>query len=248
MGIYFKAMLLRLIVIEGPRQGEEIILRDAIIIGRKGGDLNLLDSKVSGQHAKIFDNADGIATIEDLGSSNGTYVNDVKVTSQGLKVGDRITIGRTVFKVEEGLSNQEVGLGRGTWQDIAEEAFSETLKNLDKKQPTPVKWGPYNFPVRLDFIKGLQAGTSITMGFGPRKLGKLCPDGLLLDPNAPDIAFELFPSQVGLCELRSSFKDLKINERKWPEEAAKEIREKIRNGDRISFGQTVIVVKALKQI
>jgi len=58
------------------------------------------DTFVSQLHARVFRDA-GRAMIEDLGSTNGTYVNGKRVTvAEPLTKGDRVQIGSTVFEVE----------------------------------------------------------------------------------------------------------------------------------------------------
>ena len=47
-----------------------------------------------GQHARIFPAANGWG-VEDLGSTNGTFVNGERVDSEHLRDGDQVTIGRT---------------------------------------------------------------------------------------------------------------------------------------------------------
>lgn len=68
------------------------------VLGREGPGLTLLKSStVSRRHARIMIDADG-ATIEDLGSKNGTYVNDRRVDLATPVVdGDRLRVGSLVF-------------------------------------------------------------------------------------------------------------------------------------------------------
>ncbi len=239
-------MLLRLVIKEGPLKGEEVLIRDAIVIGRKGVDLNLQDPKVSSKHARIYKDEKDVVTIDDLSSSNGTYVNDQLIASSPLKVGDKINIGKTVLFVED--QPLEATLEKGTWQEVIEDAFNDTLQRVGKVSAQKFACKPFNDPITLDFIKGLQAGRSITFGFGPRSVGKLCSDGLLIDTHAPDVAFELYPIKNGLCELRTQFEGLLLNGKKFERSKNKKVkladfREKLKNGDRISVGQTVIVVR-----
>jgi adenylate cyclase len=77
-------------------------LGDFALIGRTdGATIRLLDSSISRQHASIR-REDGDFWIVDLGSSNGTYVNDVAVTSARLlRNDDRVQFGSTVLVFQQ---------------------------------------------------------------------------------------------------------------------------------------------------
>ena len=64
-------------------------------------DLILTDDTVSGRHCKLTETSDG-HVIEDLGSSNGTFVNGKRVEVSSLKSGDRITLGAASFVFADG--------------------------------------------------------------------------------------------------------------------------------------------------
>ena len=66
-----------------PMEGREQSLQEGATIGREGCDVNLMDPEVSRRHATIRDQGGSLA-IEDLGSTNGTYVNDARTTSPSL--------------------------------------------------------------------------------------------------------------------------------------------------------------------
>lgn len=71
-----------------------------VSIGRANdNDVRIKDSTISSHHAKIvtFYNA---SYIEDLGSTNGTFVNGKQVKKQTLKPGDIISLGALSLKVE----------------------------------------------------------------------------------------------------------------------------------------------------
>ncbi|MCP3138456.1 FHA domain-containing protein [Pyxidicoccus xibeiensis] len=87
--------------ISGKYQGGEFPLKvdKQIVIGRSSElDMVLVEDMVSRKHAKISF-ADGKITIEDLGSTNGTFVNGEKVKQARLKEGDRILIGTSILKL-----------------------------------------------------------------------------------------------------------------------------------------------------
>src|SRR5579859_3328515 len=94
--------------ISGKYQGGEFPLKidKQVVIGRSSElDMVLVEDMVSRKHAKIMV-ADGKITIEDLGSTNGTFVNGEKIKQARLKEGDRILIGTSILK----LVNQGGGL------------------------------------------------------------------------------------------------------------------------------------------
>jgi hypothetical protein len=70
-----------------------------IIIGRSSDlDMVLVEDMVSRRHAKI-NSTDAEVWIQDLGSTNGTFVNGEKVTRSRLQEGDRILVGTSIIKV-----------------------------------------------------------------------------------------------------------------------------------------------------
>ncbi|MEO8875576.1 MAG: FHA domain-containing protein [Polyangiaceae bacterium] len=62
--------------------------------------LALDDQAARAMHAVIELSDDGVATIIDLGSDVGTWVNDARVNRCKLRVGDEIRIGSTMLRVE----------------------------------------------------------------------------------------------------------------------------------------------------
>jgi len=87
--------------ISGKYQGGEYPLKvdGQVIIGRSSDlDMVLVEDMVSRKHAKITLSGSKIL-IEDLGSTNGTFVNGEKVKQARLKEGDRILIGTSILKL-----------------------------------------------------------------------------------------------------------------------------------------------------
>ncbi|HVK67546.1 MAG TPA: DUF4388 domain-containing protein, partial [Polyangium sp.] len=87
--------------ISGKYQGGEIPLQDAqeLVVGRASdAGIVLVEEMVSRRHARfLLSNTD--LTIEDLGSTNGTFVNGEKIQKSTLKEGDRVLIGTSILKV-----------------------------------------------------------------------------------------------------------------------------------------------------
>lgn len=94
-------LVARLIVLE-PRasKGTTLGVANEITFGRAAGCTVSVpdDTYVSQVHARVFSDA-GKVIVEDLGSTNGTYVNGTRLTApHSLRQGDRIQIGGTVLE------------------------------------------------------------------------------------------------------------------------------------------------------
>lgn len=88
-----------LVVIYGQAIGHKYLLKPGeILIGRSSqAQIQIDHESVSRRHARILLSESGVA-LSDLGSTNGTYVNDEAITERGLGNGDLIKVGRTILK------------------------------------------------------------------------------------------------------------------------------------------------------
>jgi pSer/pThr/pTyr-binding forkhead associated (FHA) protein len=94
-------MELKLIVLAGAKQGLEIPLKkEKFLIGRaKECALRAGSEAISRRHCVIARASDGW-TVRDLGSRNGTHVNEVRIAEETpLKVGDELRVGPLKFRV-----------------------------------------------------------------------------------------------------------------------------------------------------
>lgn len=104
MGILFydNAMICVLDVIEGPASGKRIWLREnqVLQIGRVStADFSIpADAHMSRRHLMLESSPDGFR-VRDVGSSNGTFVNNARISIVELKSGDMIRAGMTVLSV-----------------------------------------------------------------------------------------------------------------------------------------------------
>lgn len=103
-------------------KGVEYSLEDFTLLGRSpDATIRLTDAGVSRQHATI--RRDGtLYWVSDLGSANGSFVNDVAVTTaRALRHGDRIQLGTCVFifETDEGEASQNTGSGTQMLHTIA---------------------------------------------------------------------------------------------------------------------------------
>src|SRR6185295_1610781 len=86
----------------GPNKGKIYDLKDTpLTVGREENQIiQILDQGVSRAHAEIFRLGE-MCFVRDLNSTNGTYVNDVKVSEESLKAGDEMLIGTTILVFED---------------------------------------------------------------------------------------------------------------------------------------------------
>jgi len=97
-----KALALRLRVIDPPqRRGRVFELGEEVTVGRSPGCAVPLDDDTfaSSIHARVFRRS-GELWIEDLGSTNGTWLNDERLEIPArLRRGDRVKVGSTILEV-----------------------------------------------------------------------------------------------------------------------------------------------------
>lgn len=90
-----------LVVLSGPYRGRRYPIRkERLKLGRDPTcDIQLEDEATSRVHAELVVE-NGSLTVQDNGSTNGTYVNDARIKNAELKNGDRVSIGDTVFQLQ----------------------------------------------------------------------------------------------------------------------------------------------------
>ena len=81
-------------------RGRSYPLADELTVGRAAGcQVTLDDTYVSQLHARVF-RRDGKLYVEDLGSTNGTYLNRAKVAGpMVMSAGDRLQVGSVVLEL-----------------------------------------------------------------------------------------------------------------------------------------------------
>jgi diguanylate cyclase (GGDEF)-like protein len=92
-----------LVVIYGEELGKKYNLEGpSYLVGRSSKcDIQIDQESVSRNHAKLVNTGKSVI-VRDLGSTNGTYVNDQLIDEQVVRDGDFIKIGRTIFKFLSG--------------------------------------------------------------------------------------------------------------------------------------------------
>lgn len=92
----------KLVVVEGPLQGTVVPLGNIqITIGRAADSTLIIDDDyASSRHARIYP-AEGAWVVEDLGSTNGTWIDRTRITGPTvLRVGAKVRVGRTTLQLQ----------------------------------------------------------------------------------------------------------------------------------------------------
>lgn len=122
-----------LTVVSGGTVGKvhALPLGKVTVIGRGADtDLPIGDARVSRRHAKITTDTKGTSLLEDLGSSNGTFLNGSRIQRHKLKEGDHFQLGSgTVLKFfYQNEVEQEVQ------QELADRAMKDALTGIYTEQ------------------------------------------------------------------------------------------------------------------
>ncbi|MBI3096644.1 MAG: FHA domain-containing protein [Planctomycetes bacterium] len=118
----------KLIVKSGASAGREFVLTDKPVTGGRmpDNDFELRDSLVSRKHSEVRKNGASFV-VSDLGSSNGTFVNNRKVEKpQSLNEGDEILIGDTVLVFRDETAARPAAPRKQTDSEIAKNLYGSS--------------------------------------------------------------------------------------------------------------------------
>lgn len=171
---------LTLEVVEGPDAGTTASLGGTVEIGRDpAADLPLRDEQASRRHARIRPQSDG-AVIEDLGSSNGTFVNSNELHGPAhVSAGDELLIGVSVIQVRSArqVAAQRsavravppalaISERRPTFTDPVEKKKAAVVPELDRLRDARTKaqarLAPFALIVLVVFIVAIYLGSQST--------------------------------------------------------------------------------------
>lgn len=92
----------KLVILKGPESGRSLELTDEIITLGRASDSRVVlsDEYCSNRHARLVKRADGRWLLEDMGSTNGTFLQERKVTGPTVVgIGESIRVGRTEIEL-----------------------------------------------------------------------------------------------------------------------------------------------------
>lgn len=129
----------RLVLESGEGAGASFELGASAVIGRlKSCDIPIKDKKSSRTNCRVLFEG-GVHVLEDLGSSNGTFLNGQKVDRATLKHGDRIAIGGTVLRFETDETPRAAPSGAPVRPPIKQAAVSPPRARVPPAVPVPLR-------------------------------------------------------------------------------------------------------------
>ncbi|NIP38359.1 MAG: FHA domain-containing protein [Candidatus Dadabacteria bacterium] len=211
--------------------------KDRITIGRDDtNDIVLNNPTISRQHAEISV-SNGLVSIKDLGSSNGTYINNVKMDEVTLDVGDEIIVGKYMIKVKSANS--------------LDPALDLSFQSAEEGKSTDVETFRADTKARKEMLEKYQTGENITFPlliFPNNKEVKITENNFFIGKGSQsdlrikgrfikDVHAKIIKvgaASYKLISFGSLFSPVKVN--------GKKIKEKIlRHGDVIEIGGEEIV-------
>lgn len=125
----------RLVKLAGDVAWESFELGDTVLIGRSADtQVTIPDKSISRHHARITQSDEGFF-VEDLGSTNGTFVNGRRISRKLLKDGDEIRLRKTIFRFRAEMPKAK-STDISVIMDTPESSSHQILKKLDARVPT----------------------------------------------------------------------------------------------------------------
>jgi len=135
----------RLEVVAGKAAGSSILVEDELVIGRHADGPGRLadDEEISRAHARVTLDPAGVCEIEYLGSTNGTFVNGLRISEpEVLSVGDTIELGQTTLAVRELPAARPASSNKLFFPEEEEEEEQEEELEPPAPHPAPVAAQP----------------------------------------------------------------------------------------------------------
>lgn len=229
-------------VVDGPDRGQVKKLRNVrTLIGRKGGDLLLRDTKISSEHAAI-EFRDGKFVLVDLNSTNGTFVNDQRVTDKPLKHLDEIKLGFSTLLFKMSLKSKAKGGGRSASDENSQVSdISQTdIDSIHSVPPVALPNSGTAEPreVIVQIIGGPHRGTKLKTQKENLIIGRVNSDIALKDDkdvSRKHAVIELLAGDQLFIRDLASTNGTFVNE-------ARIANSKLKDGDEIRIGNSVLKI------
>ena len=198
-------------VISDPSARTQIfeITSPTISVGRAdSNDLVLRHPSVSRHHVRITVLPGDITLLNDLGSMNGTFVNNVQIKEHRLKDQDRVTIGMYELKYEMTRAGDlHIEAGSGTVTDVNGLVDAENLGTALRLTPPTAPIAPVPIQER---VKGLEKENNLLkllLAVGKTLSSVLMPDEIM--HRVMELVFQMDNVERGFVMLRDDKKGFK---------------------------------------
>lgn len=126
-----------IILIIKTEDGEvtELPVLNKIIMGRSSSaDFTIKDNKMSGQHCSFEMTMKGQLMFTDIGSTNGSFFNNSRISQTVVKINDVIRVGNTLIKIDEKRlsSSERMSIGLST-RKLENEKTLPVMSEKDRK-------------------------------------------------------------------------------------------------------------------
>jgi two-component system, cell cycle response regulator len=180
-----------LVVLAGSNVGEMYkVDKERLVMGRGDKvDIRLVDEGISREHARLV-REEQATFLEDMGSTNGTFCNGVKIQRQALTDGDKILLGSTTIlkfsyhdKLDEMFQRQmsESALRDGLTRAYNKRYFSERIESelqysLRHDAPVSLIFIDIDHFKRINDVHGHQAGDHVLVQLAALAMSMLGED------------------------------------------------------------------------
>jgi len=210
-------------------ESEHELVDDITTLGRSSANIiQVKDSEASRQHCKIEKDGGSFKLI-DLGSRNGTKLNGTKVTTQTLKPGDKVVIGKFAMTFDAPMTVSADELGATVEVDTVDE------KDVSPSAAAAASGGPRYL---VEFTEGVQKGETFDIGTETITMGRHPSNTVVLkDESASAYHAEISKEPIGyvVVDLGSTNGTFVNGE--------KIVKTPLSSGKSMKIGQTVMVFK-----
>ena len=210
-------------VITDPSARTQIfeITNPTISVGRADtNDLVLRHPSVSRHHVRITVLPGEITLLNDLGSMNGTFVNNVQIQEHGLKDQDRVAIGMYELKYETTrAANLHIQTGSGTVTDVHDLVATDNIGTALRLAPPTVPVAAVPIEERVKVLEKENNLLKLLLSVGKTLSSVLMPDEIM--HRVMELVFQMDNVERGFVMLRDEKKGFKPAVLLYKDEARK---------------------------
>ncbi|MEZ6099553.1 MAG: FHA domain-containing protein [Pirellulaceae bacterium] len=131
-----KVVHAKLVIVGGEAFAKEIPLQLPAVIGRgRDVDVSLRDPLISRKHCELYQVGNEVY-VRDLGSLNGTFVGNQRISDHSLEPGDLLTLGTITFRAVHGDYDDSSAFPLGVSTPVTEDCLGASASSGDPAEST----------------------------------------------------------------------------------------------------------------